>query len=221
MIHRTVLLVVGVTIALALLSPSSTGADPAAYQYQYPTPFRYLPLVTKDWPPTPTPTPTPTATPTPTFTPTPTPTSTPTPTHTHTPTPTPTPTGTPTNTPTATSTPRPIQFVGTTDQDKAIDFDVKPDFSAVTRFRIEFKVVCPGVTSEGWLETSSAGWSITDRQFEIRVYAGGGVEDVFTGKFDSDLSSAQGTWLKWIVVYYPYTRPICYNTGTWSASRQP
>ena len=192
---RIFLLAVGVIVLLlSLFSPGSTQADLALQVTITPTVFNYLPFIAKNWPPTPTPTPTATATPTATCTPT----------------------------PTATSTPVPIQFVGTTNQDKAVDFDVKSDFSAVTRFRIEYKVVCPGVTMEGWTEYGwPAGLPIVDRQFEIRSSPGGGVEDVFTGEFDPDFSTAQGTWLKWLIVYIPYPDPVCSNEGTWSASRQP
>lgn len=183
-------------------------------------------VVDLDLAPSPTPTPTPTETATPTATPT----ETATPTATSEPpapeefllylpiivkawTPPPPP---PTPTPTATSTSGPIQFVGTTNQGRDVDLDVKPDFSAVTRFRIGFRVVCPGVTQEGTIQISKpTGWTITNQQFEIRANAGG-EEDVYTGEFDSTFSSVQGTWLKWLV---SFGDPICSNAGTWSASR--
>jgi hypothetical protein len=63
------------------------------------------------------------------------------------------------------------------------------------------------------------GWPITDGQFEIRTYAGGGEENVFAGEFDPTFMNAQGTWLEWIVINF--NDPVCSNTGTWSASRQP
>jgi len=186
---------------------------------------------------TPTSTPTPTPTSTPTSTPTPTPTATwhvgggrvylplamkkwpPPPTQT--PTCTATATRTPTPTATATTQPPPILFAGTTNQGRAIDFDVKPDLSAVTRFRIEYKVVCTGVSQEGSMEFGNpAGWPITNRQFEIRRSAAFGAQDVFTGQFDPAFSSAQGTWLIWLVLDWPPPpHAVCSNSGTWTASR--
>lgn len=122
-------------------------------------------------------------------------------------------------TPTASPTPAPVRFVGTTNLGKAFRFDVRPDFSAVFRYRIEYRVVCPGVTSQGTKEiTRPTGWPITNRQFEISVSVGGGEEEVFTGEFNSDFSSAQGTWLQWIVLSGV---PICSNTGTWSVTLEP
>ena len=177
----------------ATSSPTPTNTPTLAYTAT-PTPvFLWLPFLAKNWRSAPVPTPTITVTPSATYTPT----------------------------PTVTSEPGPIQFTGTTNQGKVVDFDVKPDFSAVTRFRIGFKVVCPGVTSEGTVQLANpAGWTITDRRFEIRSSAaGGGVEDVYTGEFDAVFSSAQGTWLKWIVTPYPSPQPVCSGAGTWTASR--
>ena len=131
--------------------------------------------------------------------------------------PPPTPTPIP-PTPGPTPPPGPISFVGTTNQSRSVDLDIKPDLSAVTRFRLDAKVECPGVTSEGAVQISNpTGWPITNRQFEIRTSAGGGEEDVFAGEFDPTFSSVQGTWLRWTVIF---DQPICSNTGTWSASRQ-
>ena len=176
----------------ATSSPSPTSTPTLAYTAT-PTPAcLWLPFIAKNWLSAPVPTPTATTTPAATYTPT----------------------------PTATSEPGIIQFTGTTNQGKVVDFDVKPDFSAVTRFRIGFKVVCPGVTAEGTVQLGNpAGWPITDRRFEIRSSAGGGVEDVYTGEFDAAFSSAQGTWLRWLVTPYPSPQPVCSGTGTWTASR--
>jgi hypothetical protein len=114
--------------------------------------------------------------------------------------------------------PGPIRFVGTTNQGRSVDLDIKPDLSAVTRFRLDARVECPGVTSESAPQISNpTGWPITNRKFEIRTSAGGGKQDVFAGEFDPTFSSAQGTWLRWIVIF---DQPKCNNTGTWSASRQ-
>lgn len=134
-----------------------------------------------------------------------------------TPPPTHTPTITPSPIPTMTPESGPILFVGTTNLGKAVEFDVRPDLSAITRLRLEYKVVCSGVTAEGTKEISRpAGWPITDGQFEIRTQAGGGEENVFRGEFDPAFTNVQGTWLEWLIFV---NDPICSNTGTWSASR--
>jgi len=148
--------------------------------------YLWLPFIAKGWLSAPIPTPTATVIPAATNTPT----------------------------PTATSEPGIIQFTGTTNQGKVVDFDVKSDFSAVTRFRIVYIAVCPGGTWQETVELAyNAGWPpITDRRFEIRSSAGGGVEDVFTGEFDSAFSTAQGTWLA-------FPLPNCSGAGTWTAWR--
>ncbi|HEY4691378.1 MAG TPA: hypothetical protein VIK33_18870, partial [Anaerolineae bacterium] len=113
----------------------------------------------------------------------------------------------------STPTPMPIRFAGTTDQNRVVDFDVDPNLSAVNQFRIGFKVVCSGVTTEGTLRVSRpGGWPISDRRFEIQAVASVGVNDVFTGEFDPTFSSVEGTWLKWLVVN---DQPRCSNSGTW------
>lgn len=159
---------------------------------------------------------------------TPTPTATSTPTLTRTPTITPTPTRTPTRTitptPTAT-TPAggPVFFVGVTNQNKPMEFDVNASHTGVTRFKIAYTVLCPGVTLEGSLTTTSAtGYPITGGHFMISLSTGvSGVYDEFTGDIDPGFASAQGTWKKWIVVSNPYPHAICSNTGTWTATAQP
>ncbi len=193
-----------------------------------------------------------TATPTPTFTPTAEETATPTPTDTATPPPgvhiklplilreypapptaTPTPTHTPTVTPTATITPTPtftptrgpgpLLYEGTTNQNKPVRFETS-GHSAVTRFYIQYRVVCGGVTMNATQDTrNAAGWPITDHKFEIRTSPGAvvGVSNVFTGEFNDDFTRAEGTWLAWMVSYVPYPRPVCSNNGTWTAALQP
>ena len=134
-------------------------------------------------------------------------------------TPTRTPTVPRTATPTATSAPVSTRFAGLTDQGRPVDFDVTADLSALTRFAIEAEVVCPGISQTGRVElTNPPGWPITGRAFEIRV-SKGGVEDIYAGQFDESYSSAQGTWLRWIVLGdWLNPDPVCSNTGTWSAS---
>lgn len=125
----------------------------------------------------------------------------------------------PTETPTPGAGPR--HYEGTTDQNKPIRFDTA-DHTAVTYLYIQYRVVCGGSTSETTLETRSAtGWPITDRQFEIRVAAGGGATNVFTGEFSEDFTTAQGTWLGWLINYVPFPQPVCSNNGTWTATLQP
>jgi len=143
-----------------------------------------------------------------------------------------TPTATPTLTTTSTATATPtatvtdtgsntIDYAGTTDQDREIGFEVAADQSSVHSLHFSFRVVCPGVTqtSEGTISNPD-GWSITDRRFEIRTSAGGGKENVYTGEFSSDWSTAEGAWERWIVLNeWTNPQPICSNSGTWTVSR--
>jgi hypothetical protein len=100
---------------------------------------------------------------------------------------------------------------------------VTGNFSAVTQLRIPVTVVCNG---QGFWYTGQiplpGGLPIIDRQFAIRLVAGWSdpdtpVYDEYTGEFDPDFSTVQGTWRKWAT----FDRPICDNAGTWHASRQP
>jgi hypothetical protein len=137
---------------------------------------------------------------------------------THTPTPTSTPTPTPTATPTA---PAGGHFVGLTNQGRAVQIDLLPGNTLVGRFYIEYSVACPFMTQTGYISTTSpVGWPIANGQFDFQVGAGGGASDRFTGQFNSQFTSVQGTWLIWAVVYDPAPRPVCSNSGTWSATAQ-
>lgn len=152
-------------------------------------------------------------------------------------TPTPTPTATlpmivtatPTDTPTPTWTPTPTpttqvnlgHFVGVTNQGRPVQVDLLPGGTLVGRLYIEYSITCPFMTQTGNISSTSAvGWPISNGQFEIVIGAGGGANHRFTGQFNPEFTSVQGTWLIWAVVYEPLPRPVCSGTGTWSASAQ-
>lgn len=134
-------------------------------------------------------------------------------------TPTPTPTWTPT--PTPTTQVNSGHFVGVTNQGRAVQVDLLPGGTLVGRFYIEYSITCPFMTQTGYINsTSTVGWPIANGQFEIVVGAGGGAYHHFSGQFNPQFTSVQGTWLIWAVVYDPSPRPVCSNSGTWSASAQ-
>ncbi|NLE77445.1 MAG: hypothetical protein GX605_11925, partial [Chloroflexi bacterium] len=130
---------------------------------------------------------------------------------------------TPTRTPTATATVEPgnVRFSGLTDQGRAVTLELDASRSQVTHFRIEYEVVCPGATMTGHTESTSP-WEVTHRQFTISLPSGApGKDDLFTGAFSADYSTVNGTWLKWLVEYWPPPIHVaCSNAGAWSASPQ-
>ena len=139
-----------------------------------------------------------------------------------TPTATASPTATATLTPTVTptSTPQVVRFVGTTNQALGMEFDVNESLTAVTRFKIEYSLTCPGVTQTGWSQHSKpSGWPIVDGQFTI-TWSAWGQQDVYVGNIDPSFSTSTGDWLKWLISYVPYPQAVCSNVGTWSATRQ-
>ena len=138
------------------------------------------------------------------------------------PTPTPTPTVTPT--PTATPTPVPVEFAGTTDQGEDVTLVTTGNLSTVTELQIPVTVMCEGgaVSHSGFIPLPE-GLPIADRQFEIRLWAGRKNDGEpayhrYSGEFDVDFSTVQGTWRRWRIVN---NQPICDNAGTWSASQLP
>ena len=89
----------------------------------------------------------------------------------------------------------------------------------VTYFRIEYQVVCAGASMEGHTESTSS-WALTDRQFTISLSTGvSGRYDTFTGLFNPGFTAVDGTWLKWLVEWWPPpAHTLCSDEGTWSAS---
>lgn len=163
----------------------------------------------------------PLATPTATPVATPTAATSPSPTATVTLTPTPIVTATPTLAPTP--VPEFIRFAGTNSVGRDLNFDIKGDLSAVTRLLAWYEVTCPETFGFGWEEYRWAtNPAIVDGRFRIEMPAGGGRTDIFAGEFDATLTTAKGTWLKWLVITYPTSSDaLCSNSGTWTATRQP
>jgi len=137
-----------------------------------------------------------------------------------TPTLTPTPTSTPTATPTAPANSG--HFIGATSQGRVVRVDLLPGGALVGHFYIEYSITCPFMTQTGHIDINSpVGWPIANGQFEINAGAGGGATNRLTGQFNATMTTLQGTWLIWAVVYDPTPRPVCSNTGTWTATQQP
>ena len=123
--------------------------------------------------------------------------------------------------PTATQTPASptpvggvIQFVGTTNQGRAVYLEVAADLSTVNRLYIECEIGCQG---EVRLQTkaSSEALAIANRGFRLRQFVAPRKEDVIVGQLSADLATVSGTWTLWLVDPHP----VCSNSGTWTASR--
>lgn len=137
-----------------------------------------------------------------------------------TPTLTPTPTSTPTATPTAPANSG--HFIGATSQGRVVRVDLLPGGALVGHFYIEYSITCPFMTQTGHIDINSpVGWPIVNGQFEINAGAGGGATNRLAGQFNTAMTTVQGAWLIWAVVYDPTPRAVCSNSGTWTATQQP